>query len=260
MLKQFEELVSEAGSQPFEGWDFSYLEGRLVEGATPWDYRGIVSGLLPGAGSLLDLGTGGGELLSTLGPLPPKTFATEGYQPNVPVAGRRLHPLGVEVIQSWCDDNDRVPQRGGLPFRDGSIDVVIDRHESFIAGEVFRVLGPSGRFVTQQVGGTNYPELNRALGAEEPPASWGWGLEQAVRQVEESGLKVEDAREATLEAWFYDVGAVVYYLRAVPWQIPGFSLKRHQGRLRELDRAIRRDGPFRVTTPRFLVLAQKPKS
>lgn len=72
---------------------------------------------------MIDLGTGGGELLSHLAPLPPVTCATEGYVPNVPVAAKRLSALGVEVIQTYCDDNDTVPQRGSLPFRDSSIDL-----------------------------------------------------------------------------------------------------------------------------------------
>ncbi|GGL48999.1 hypothetical protein GCM10014719_57780 [Planomonospora parontospora subsp. antibiotica] len=42
--------------------------------------RGVLlRGCLTGAPSLLDLGTGGGEFLSGLAPLPPRTAATEGY-------------------------------------------------------------------------------------------------------------------------------------------------------------------------------------
>jgi hypothetical protein len=35
--------------------------------------------------SLLDMGTGGGELLASMAPLP-DVWATEGYPPNVPIA------------------------------------------------------------------------------------------------------------------------------------------------------------------------------
>lgn len=213
---------------------------------------------MPEADSLVDLGTGGGELLSSLSPLPRRTFATEGYLPNVRVARRRLQPLGVEVIQTHCDDNNMLPQRGALPFRDGCIDLVIDRHESFIAREVFRVLKPSGRFVTQQVGDSNFPELNEALGARKSPTHTEWNLQTATGQIEDAGLEVTDSRQARLEAWFSDVGAIVCYLKAIPWQLPGFSTEEYQERLRELDRTIRKNGPFRVTFPRFLVQASRP--
>jgi len=253
-------LAAEAESRQFEGWDFAYLEGRLTEELCPWDYRAIVAELLLNTESLLDLGTGGGELLASLRPLPHLTLATEGYRPNLPVAKRTLNPLGVQVVETYCDDNERLPQRGALPFRDDSIGLVIDRHESFIAKEVSRVLEPFGCFVTQQVGGENYPELNSALGVAEAPTRPGWNLREAVRQIEDAGLVVSDSREARLEAWFSDVGTVIYYLRAVPWQIPNFSVEKYRAKLRELDQTIRQDGRFRVTFPRFLVQATKRRS
>jgi SAM-dependent methyltransferase len=262
-VRAFEELVAEAESQSFEGWNFSYLDGRLTEGPLPWDYTRIVTGLLPGVDSFLDLGTGGGELLASLRPLPRFTLATEGYRPNVPVAKRRLHPLGVQVIETFCDDNNNlVPQRGALPFRDDSMDLVIDRHESFIAVEISRILKPSGRFITQQVGGADHPdELKAALGVAEAPSPTTmmtrWDLKEAVRQIEDAGLVVTDAREAGLDAWFSDIGAVVYFLRAVPWRIPGFSVEKYRSGLSELDRTIRQDGKFRVNFSRFLVQATK---
>ncbi|TWM62046.1 hypothetical protein CHCC14814_3869 [Bacillus paralicheniformis] len=49
------------------------------------------------------MGTGGGEFLSKLGPLPSSAYATECYFPNVPVAKERLTPLEVQVVQI---DND----------------------------------------------------------------------------------------------------------------------------------------------------------
>ena len=226
----------------------------------PWDYSKIVTELLPAVDSLLDIGTGGGELLASLRPLPMRTFATEGYPRNLRLAKHRLQPLGIEIVETFCDDNSRMPQRGALPFRDSSIDLVIDRHESFIATEIFRILNPSGRFVTQQVGGANYPELNTALGVGESATWTKWDLQEAVEQIEGAGFSVTDSHQARLEARFLDVGAVVYYLKAVPWQIPGFSTKKYYGSLRELDQVIRRDGSFRVTFPSFLVQAVKMSS
>lgn len=255
-MKSFEELVSEAESRRFEGWDFTYLRGRLVEEPIPWDYRRIISGLLPDADSLVDIGTGGGELLSSLHPLPTNTLAIEGYHPNVSVAKRRLQPLNVEVIETGCDDNDNKPQRGALPFTNDAVGLVIDRHEAFVASEVFRVLKPGGHFVTQQVGGSCYPELNAALG--KPGKESKWNLKEAIRQVERAGLVQIESYETELGVWFQDIGAVVYQLKAVPWQIVGFSVKKYDRELRELDSSIRRNGPFRVTLPLFLLHARKP--
>src|ERR1700683_1769243 len=92
--ERFDELIAEAESQQFAGWDFSYVKDRMVEEPLPWYYLVEVRERLNGVSTLLDLGTGGGEVLSQLAPLPARTFATEEYAPNAPIAARRLHPLG----------------------------------------------------------------------------------------------------------------------------------------------------------------------
>ena len=255
-MKSFEDLVSEAEAWKLEGWDFSSLGNRWVESPAPWDYRTKVLARLPHSDSLLDVGTGGGEFLSSIAPLPRRTFATEGYPPNVPVARARLKPLGVEVIQTYSEDNAKVPQLGSLPFRTGYFDLVIDRHESFVASEVFRVLGPSGIFLTQQVGSENLVELNEMLGARRPNAGR-WNLDVAVRQLKEAGFKITESGSASLASWFKDVGAVVCLLKAVPWQIPDFSVKHYLSELRKLDEFIRERGGLKVKATRFFVEATK---
>src|SRR5215469_16429094 len=84
----------------FAGWDFSYINdtGRWATEPLPWSYASLVLPHLRAAGALLDMGTGGGEFLSRLQPLPAMTVATEGYAPNVPIARDRLSSLGVQVI------------------------------------------------------------------------------------------------------------------------------------------------------------------
>jgi SAM-dependent methyltransferase len=255
-MKSFEDLISEAEAWKMEGWDFSTLKDRWVESTTPWDYRAKVLAHLQKSDSLLDLGTGGGEFLSSLHPLPGHTYATEGYLPNVSVARRELEPLGVEVVQTYCDDNADVPQLGSLPFRTGCLDLVIDRHESFVASEVFRVLKPSGVFLTQQVGSENMVELNRLLGAEKPTVGE-WSLNVAVRQLEGAGLEVTERQAASLVSWFKDIGAVVCCLKAVPWQIPGFSVQGYLKELRTLDESMREKGGLKVRATRFFVEATK---
>ena len=71
----FEFLVSEA-EQPFSGWDFSYLKNRLVEFPLKWSYYSKILPLKRRTESLLDMGTGGGEFLASLAPLPNHTCAT----------------------------------------------------------------------------------------------------------------------------------------------------------------------------------------
>lgn len=247
----FEELVRDAEAAAFHGWDFSWLDRRLYEEPRPWDWAAIVRAAFPGARTLLDVGTGGGERLAALVPLPPETWATEGYPPNVHVARAVLEPLGVSVVAA---DAERV-----LPFPDGAFDLVIDRHLGCPPAEVARVLRPGGRFITEQVGAGHYREMQDwftgIIGSELPPGPDAAGMQ---RGAEAAGLTVTDCRECFPAAHVADVGALVYYLRAIPWVLAGFSLERCEGALRELHRRIGTDGGLRLTGHYCLLQAERP--
>jgi hypothetical protein len=99
----FEALTAEYG-RSFSGWDFSYVNERMVSDPLPWNYRLVVTDAVSASESLLDMGTGGGEFLDSLPALPPVTFATEGYAPNVPIAKARLREKNVQVVEIAADD------------------------------------------------------------------------------------------------------------------------------------------------------------
>ena len=263
MADSFEALIAQAEREPFEGWDFSHLEGRLVESPPPFDYLAAVRGRRPGGGAMLDLGTGGGEVLSGLAPFPALTIATEAWGPNVPVAVRRLGRLGAQVVfaegapENWETLATPLRNAPALPFRDQAFDLVIDRHESYLAAEVFRVLEPGGWFVTQQCGGTHHADLNDLVGLPRPRYA-SWGLEAAKAQLGAAGFQAIDGREAFSETRIHDVGAIVYYLRALPWQAPGFHASDHLPALRTLHARIIANGPLTIRSHHFLVEARKP--
>ena len=62
----------------------------------PWDYAALAGEAADGQQRILDIDTGGGEVLATLG-VPRGSVALEPYPPNVPVARARLLPYGIEV-------------------------------------------------------------------------------------------------------------------------------------------------------------------
>jgi SAM-dependent methyltransferase len=257
MTLDFDDLVADALSHPLVGWDFSWLGGRLQEEPLPWDYPGMVTALGLGSPDLLDVGTGGGEWLASLARRPARTVATEGWAPNVSIARERLVPLGVEVV-AYEGPWDNVSQRENeppLPFPDGSFHLVSNRHESFVARELARVLVPGGRFVTEQVGA--WAELGQLLGVPTPsPVLGTWSLAMAVDQLESAGLEVVDSGEARPVTSCTDVGALVWYLTALPWAFPDFQLDRYRDRLLELHRRSAA-APIEFGEERFWVLTQK---
>jgi SAM-dependent methyltransferase len=200
---------------------------------------------------MLDMGTGGGEILSNLRPLPPNTHATEAWPPNVPVARERLEPLGVTV---HAIENEGDP----LPFPDASLDLVINRHDSYDSNELRRVLRPGGTFITQQVGGQNDADLNELLGT--PPADdySDWTLDRAMDDLASAGMIVVDGQEAFPPTRFYDIGALIFYLKAVPWQIENFSVEKHRVQLYDIHMLIEQQGWLEVGGHRFLIRAECP--
>jgi SAM-dependent methyltransferase len=259
-MADFDDLVAEGMTAPFSGWDFSWLSRHSRTQPPVWDYRARVAGLARTAQTMLDMGTGGGEELSRLPARAPRTVATEAWPPNVPVAGRRLQPLGIPVVQvEGAPDNDKQDgssEVGRLPLGDGSIDLVCNRHESFRAAEVSRILAPGGTFVTQQVDYRSHVELAEAVGIEVPwqPDSW---LPLAQRQVTDAGLVVEEIAAGAERIYFHDIAGIVYYLRVVSWDFPDYSLDTHRDRLR----ALFLDGsawPVVSSLRLFLLVASKP--
>ncbi len=251
--RSYDELVDAASSAPTEGWDFSFLAGRIGGSPLPWNYVELAQAAATEARAVLDIDTGGEETLGeVLGGIPDSidssrtVVATEPYPPNLPVAAERLGPLGVDVRA----------QIDILPVEDDFADLVLNRHGALDAAEVARVLRPGGRLLTQQIGPENDAELNAALSA--PPPGGGTSAAALVENLQSVGLVVDEAQTATIEITFSDIGAVVYQLRMVAWQIPDFDVGTYGGRLRALDARIRRDGPLSVRSRRVLVCAHRP--
>ena len=246
----FDRLVNEAAHAHFSGWDFSFLNQRLVEGDPCWNYRNIVIDNLWQATAVLDLGTGGGEFLSNLPNLPVQTCATEGWPPNLEIARQRLEPSGIKVVDCSNDDH--------LPFENETFDLIISRHESFSASEIYRILKPAGRFITQQVGGKDNDSLNLFLAPQIKYPFSHWNLEFALEQLSSAGFKIVDQQEDYPVYKFMDIGAVVYYLKVIEWQIPGFNLHDYRDKLLELHHYIKNYGCFESRSHRFLIVAIKP--
>jgi SAM-dependent methyltransferase len=249
-----DQLLEDAEGTDFRGWDFTRLGARLVSEAPPWAFEEIVASRAARATTMLDMGTGGGEWLSALRARAPVTVATESWPPNVGVAALKLRALGVPVVQDeGATDNHRQGRedpRGRLAFTAEAFDLVTNRHESFVASEVHRVLRPAGTFVTQQAhsGSQQFHEL---LGVQ-PPRVEEFEIDLAFEQLSTAGLTVDEADEGYATTIFSDIGALAWYLRSVPWAVPGFSISAYRQALLKLH-----GNPIRVASKRFWLRAHK---
>ncbi len=113
----YDELVAAALAAPVHGWDFGWLAGRALGSDPTWSYPQLAREALDRSTRVLDVDTGGGELLASLTRLPPHTVATESWPPNLPVVRERLAPLGVGVRPA--------PPDAPLPVPAGAFDLVL---------------------------------------------------------------------------------------------------------------------------------------
>lgn len=235
-----------------EGWRFSSLDGRLSEDEPPWSFEQSCRRLLRQSRAVLDMGTGGGEQLLRYRPdLPPDTTATEGWPPNVGVAGANLATYAIPVVYYDADRSPRMP----MPFRPGRFDLVINRHESYQATEVRRVLDPRGCFVTQQVGGDDAEQTRTWFGA--PGVRPEWTLDVARAELVAAGLVVSGSAEWRGSYRFVDVASLLHYLALVPWDLPaGFAVDDHLDVLWRLHRAAAKGHGIRLTKSRWMIIAR----
>ena len=247
--KQFYSLIKQA-DEPFSGWDFSFISGtgRMKNDLLSWSYGSIAISLIQNSKSMLDMGTGGGEFLSKLLPFPASVYATESYKPNVSIAKERLTPLGVKVVEIDDDSN--------LPFETGQFDLIINQHESFSAKEVRRIISKEGLYLTQQVGGLDCKEINENLRIPINEEYKDWNLNVASNEIQENDFEVLKSIEEFPIQRFYDIGALLYYLKAIPWQVPGFEIEKFKDELYSIHKMIEEKGYFDVKQHRFMILAK----
>lgn len=77
------------------------------------------------------------------------------------------------------------------------------------------------------------------------------------RLLEEAGLVIREAKEHFSPIRFFDVGALVYFAKILPWEFPGFTVDGCLETLFRLEAQRRRDGFLEGTEHRFLLLAEK---
>jgi hypothetical protein len=254
----FDQLMAEGLNLDVEAyWGAGLLPGRFRADDPSWSYHEMARGILSEAEAALDMGTGEGGVLASLAPLPELTVAYEEWWPTVPAARSRLSHLGVHlVIALGSNDNAPLPNtadRPGLPFRAGAFDVVLNRHEAFDPFEVRRIVKTHGRFLTQQVGSDEAASVRTLLGL--PVDNREWTAATAVSQLEAAGWVIEERREERLRITFADIGALIGYVRSIPWAFEDLDWASVKPRLLQLH-AQSQSKRIEAVAHRFVILAR----
>ena len=233
-----------------KGWDFSHIHGKYEEEHDlPWNYGEIVRQYLRDDWNVLDYDTGGGEFLLSLNHPFDKTSATEGFKPNVQLCKETLLPLGIHFKE--CSNPSRIP------YENETFDLIMNRHGSFDAGELHRLLKKDGIFITQQVGGDNERDLVEMVlpGTKKPFPHL--NLKEQKKVFEDAGFHIIRGEEAYRPIKFYDIGAFVWFAHIIEWEFPGFSVDKCFERLLKMQEIVEEKGEVEGMIHRYLIVAKK---
>ena len=181
-----------------------------------WDYAREV-GPFGKADALLDIGTGGGELLLGLSGAARVLVGIDHAASMVETAKRNAERAGAGNVRFLRMDSDR------LRFADGSFDLVCCRHAPFRASEIARVLKPGGAFVTQQVGEGDKRNLAQAFGrGQHHGADAGALLRGNLAALRAAGFSELQADQYDATEYYATPQDLIFLLKHAPI-IPGFG-------------------------------------
>jgi len=234
-----------------KGWDFSHIEGkfRSDEDNMPWDYKTVIRKYLKPTDKILDMDTGGGEFLLSLGHPHRLTSATEGYAPNVILCRETLAPLGIDFRE--MEDESQ------MPFDDTTFDIVLNRHGSYDPKEIYRILKPGGLFITQQVGEDNDWDLVQLVLPGKEKSFPGHNLNVQAKLFTDAGFTSLEQDETYKPIYFYDTAALVWFARVIIWEFTGFSVETCFVNLLEIEKKIREKGFVEGQVHRFYFVMRK---
>ncbi len=238
-------LGAQKAARDATGWAF---DGHNVPShePLPWDYREIVRDHLKSAKSVLELGTGGGEVFcDALTGYAGFAVATEEWKVNAPIARDRLQAFDVPVTQ--CSSLY-------LPFAAGSFDLVLSRHEAVEPSEIDRVLGDGGVFVTQQVAYDSWREVHDYF----PRATrFPNHFIEYQRALETLGFNIERAETFSYAITFPGLPSLVYMLTRDIWTVPDFDVEADIEALRAMESEIGGPNGIAMTEGRYIMIARK---
>jgi hypothetical protein len=95
---------------------------------------------------------------------------------------------------------------------------------------------------------------------EGPIPAWakegqGWDIDTTL---DEAGFATVEKLDAFPKTTYLDIGAVVYFLKVVPWTITDFDVERYRERLYRLHLRIKREAGFTVRDHQRLLEMRKP--
>jgi SAM-dependent methyltransferase len=165
------------------------------------------------------------------------------------MCSEKLLPLGIDFKE--CNNPSEIP------FEDEMFDLIINRHGSFDAREIHRLLRYNGVFITEQVGEDNDRDLVEMVLHDTKKPFPHLNLTEQRKHFENAGFHIVQAEEVYCPIKFYDVGAFVWFAHVIEWEFPGFSVDKCFEQLCKMQEVIDQEKKIEGTIHRYLIVAKK---
>jgi hypothetical protein len=166
------------------------------------------------------------------------------------MAKTRLEPLWIKFIADYSDAD--------IPLPDASLDLILNRHGAYCEEELMCLLKPGVIFLTKQVGGHNDIRLNELIQDEVEFMVSCWTKDLISRQLKDAGVELLTVKEKFPPAESRDIGAVVFHLCDISWQIKDFNINKYHDKLYRIHQKILTNCPLQLHEHSILVEARNP--
>ena len=232
------------------GWDFSKIYTKLKT-KRKWDFINLVSKHISPNQVLLDIGTGGGEILLNLAAKAKFSYGIDNSPAMIRTAKINLTKTKFKNKVKFLVEDSHA-----LHFKEEYFDLIICRHAPFSTTEVFRVLKRGGIFITQQVAENDKISFKRIFSrGQNFGIKPGTLMRDYLFQLKNSGFNITKTENYNVTE-YYPHKDLLFLLRNTPI-IPNFNLKKDNIFLDRLIRSFSTTKGIITNESRFLILARK---
>jgi hypothetical protein len=84
-----------------------------------------------------------------------------------------------------------------------------------------------------------------------------WNLIKNMEMFKKAGMEIMEFDENIGKMKFIDIGAFVYYLKCIPWQINDFTIDKYYNKLEIINEIIEKNGYINFIEHRFYMVIGK---
>ncbi|WP_209970846.1 class I SAM-dependent methyltransferase [Paenibacillus eucommiae] len=232
------------------GWDFSTL--KVATEGEKWDFYKEVTDRCEKSDLLLDIGTGGGEMLLSITDSALLLVGIDHSKDRIQTANANLQKSNKANARFLLMDAEN------LEFPPSFFNVVSCRHSNFYAEEIAKVLVKDGMFLTQQISDNDKLNIKEAFGrGQQFGSDEGLWKEKYLEELAQAGFSDIQHVEYDATEYYKSYEDLIFLLKHTPI-VPDFGQSEHDFDILQKFIEENQTGQgIRTNSKRFMIIAKK---